>query len=406
MFKKRLKFFIKMTLIMFIVILVFKGYNNFFVLSKEERFIKEVERYLEKEKYEKVIDILNKEYREIKKDDIDVNLIYEIDKISPDLAYKILEKFSKNKELENLYEKAKKVPTMPKLNSDLKAYTKGIDVSFEKGSIGEKIYYTKDGSMPSEDSILYRDFIHIDRSCEIKVLVVNGDGVKSEVFNYKFNIDRRQWLELERAYSEACYVIEQIPAGDKIGQGNEEIKKELDGYILEYSKVRNESLDVKIAKKLEENLKDCSKRYKDSVLISREKRYLNSVTFDESKKYENIVGKHIYKSEDGYLEKQIVVTIEKVKENLVYGKIDLSYFNSKDKENIIYEGIAILEGVDIEKPISDEMLGYIDYKMEDGIETKMAEIFYYKYELYLENDKLKVKVWDNIGNIDAVLEKD
>ena len=68
MFKKRLKFFIKMTLIMFIVILVFKGYNNFFVLSKEERFIKEVERYLEKEKYEKVIDILNKEYREIKKD--------------------------------------------------------------------------------------------------------------------------------------------------------------------------------------------------------------------------------------------------------------------------------------------------------------------------------------------------
>ena len=60
-------------------------------------------------------------------------------------------------------------------------YPPNVQMEFDTTILGRGIFYTTDGSEPTEESNLYYNGVKIENDCQLKYFVINGVGDKSEV---------------------------------------------------------------------------------------------------------------------------------------------------------------------------------------------------------------------------------
>ena len=66
-------------------------------------------------------------------------------------------------------------------NGGTYVYPPNVQMEFDATILGRGIFYTTDGSEPTEESNLYYNGVKIENDCQLKYFVINGVGEKSEV---------------------------------------------------------------------------------------------------------------------------------------------------------------------------------------------------------------------------------
>lgn len=80
------------------------------------------------------------------------------------------------------------LPEAPTFSVASGTYTSELTVELKTATDGTTIYYTTDGSEPSENSSKYESAITVDKSTVIKAIAVDGEGNKSTVSSAQYSI--------------------------------------------------------------------------------------------------------------------------------------------------------------------------------------------------------------------------
>ncbi len=92
---------------------------------------------------------------------------------------------SENEKIKNAYQAYLASP--PEFNFEEGYYTKAIPLKLTSATTG-KIYYTMDGTEPDSESLLYTAPILLEKSAEIKAIVINEYGVSSSVVSMEYQV--------------------------------------------------------------------------------------------------------------------------------------------------------------------------------------------------------------------------
>ena len=108
--------------------------------------------------------------------------------------------------------------------------------------LGRGIFYTTDGSEPTEESNLYYNGVKIENDCQLKYFVINGVGEKSEVKTIDYEIDGELQKKVEDTLSQAENTLKDAVVGNE-------------GQCLQVSK---DTLEQKIEWAKEKKSKSCA----------------------------------------------------------------------------------------------------------------------------------------------------
>ena len=91
-------------------------------------------------------------------------------------------------------------------------------MEFDTTILGRGIFYTTDGSEPTEESNLYYNGVKIENDCQLKYFVINGVGEKSEVKTIDYEIDGELQKKVEDTLSQAENTLKDAVVGNEVGQ--------------------------------------------------------------------------------------------------------------------------------------------------------------------------------------------
>ena len=91
-------------------------------------------------------------------------------------------------------------------------------MEFDATILGRGIFYTTDGSEPTEESNLYYNGVKIENDCQLKYFVINGVGEKSEVKTIDYEIDGELQKKVEDTLSQAENTLKDAVVGNEVGQ--------------------------------------------------------------------------------------------------------------------------------------------------------------------------------------------
>lgn len=218
------------TIICSAVVLMFFGiidgsYVGIVNASKSQSVI---ENYIEAKEYDKAGNYaVMVQKKRAKNDELLLMLADEIKNIAPKQTFEMIKNYydktkssDRNEEIERMYLSAKSYPVLPEVTPVSGTYidNPNVSFSFKDNRVGHSIYYTLDGSNPSETSNLYINPFCADSDCVLKIMAVNAIGEKSNVGIYEYKTDNTKKADIEKLYNKAKGICEKAIAGDEIGQ--------------------------------------------------------------------------------------------------------------------------------------------------------------------------------------------
>ena len=320
-----------------------------FGIVNQQKALEKIDKYIKNSEYEKACNYaLVVQRAKPKNRELLEKLVVTINPVNSFKAYKMVENYANKVGEKNLDDTVKKWIEIGKTpveipyiepNGGTYVYPPNVQMEFDATILGRGIFYTTDGSEPTEESNLYYNGVKIENDCQLKYFVINGVGEKSEVKTIDYEIDGELQKKVEDTLSQAENTLKDAVVGNEVGQCLQVSKDTLEQKIEWAKEKKSKSCAVYdgnlICTELqgaidglnESKLSDADRTSLKSAVEKANTTYKsNSNNNDEliklDAKYQKFVGSYIYSTGNGGTHeenKYIYLTIDKVYKGKIYG---------------------------------------------------------------------------------------
>ena len=180
-----------------------------FGIVNQQKALEKIDKYIKNSEYEKACNYaLVVQRAKPKNRELLEKLVVTINPVNSFKAYKMVENYANKVGEKNLDDTVKKWIEIGKTpveipyiepNGGTYVYPPNVQMEFDATILGRGIFYTTDGSEPTEESNLYYNGVKIENDCQLKYFVINGVGEKSEVKTIDYEIDGELQKKVEDA---------------------------------------------------------------------------------------------------------------------------------------------------------------------------------------------------------------
>ena len=199
-----------------------------FGIVNQQKALEKIDKYIKNSEYEKACNYaLVVQRAKPKNRELLEKLVVTINPVNSFKAYKMVENYANKVGEKNLDDTVKKWIEIGKTpveipyiepNGGTYVYPPNVQMEFDTTILGRGIFYTTDGSEPTEESNLYYNGVKIENDCQLKYFVINGVGDKSEVKTIDYEIDGELQKKVEDTLSQAENTLKDAVVGNEVGQ--------------------------------------------------------------------------------------------------------------------------------------------------------------------------------------------
>ena len=199
-----------------------------FGIVNQQKALEKIDKYIKNSEYEKACNYaLVVQRAKPKNRELLEKLVVTINPVNSFKAYKMVENYANKVGEKNLDDTVKKWIEIGKTpveipyiepNGGTYVYPPNVQMEFDATILGRGIFYTTDGSEPTEESNLYYNGVKIENDCQLKYFVINGVGEKSEVKTIDYEIDGELQKKVEDTLSQAENTLKDAVVGNEVGQ--------------------------------------------------------------------------------------------------------------------------------------------------------------------------------------------
>ena len=199
-----------------------------FGIVNQQKALEKIDKYIKNSEYEKACNYaLVVQRAKPKNRELLEELVITINPVNSFKAYKMVENYANKVGEKNLDDTVKKWIEIGKTpveipyiepNGGTYVYPPNVQMEFDATILGRGIFYTTDGSEPTEESNLYYNGVKIENDCQLKYFVINGVGEKSEVKTIDYEIDGELQKKVEDTLSQAENTLKDAVVGNEVGQ--------------------------------------------------------------------------------------------------------------------------------------------------------------------------------------------
>lgn len=199
-----------------------------FGIVNQQKALEKIDKYIKNSEYEKACNYaLVVQRAKPKNRELLEELVVTINPVNSFKAYKMVENYANKVGEKNLDDTVKKWIEIGKTpveipyiepNGGTYVYPPNVQMEFDATILGRGIFYTTDGSEPTEESNLYYNGVKIENDCQLKYFVINGVGEKSEVKTIDYEIDGELQKKVEDTLSQAENTLKDAVVGNEVGQ--------------------------------------------------------------------------------------------------------------------------------------------------------------------------------------------
>lgn len=199
-----------------------------FGIVNQQKALEKIDKYIKNSEYEKACNYaLVVQRAKPKNRELLEELVITINPVNSFKAYKMVENYANKVGEKNLDDTVKKWIEIGKTpveipyiepNGGTYVYPPNVQMEFDATILGRGIFYTTDGSQPTEESNLYYNGVKIENDCQLKYFVINGVGEKSEVKTIDYEIDGELQKKVEDTLSQAENTLKDAVVGNEVGQ--------------------------------------------------------------------------------------------------------------------------------------------------------------------------------------------
>lgn len=199
-----------------------------FGIVNQQKALEKIDKYIKNSEYEKACNYaLVVQRAKPKNRELLEEFVITINPVNSFKAYKMVENYANKVGEKNLDDTVKKWIEIGKTpveipyiepNGGTYVYPPNVQMEFDATILGRGIFYTTDGSEPTEESNLYYNGVKIENDCQLKYFVINGVGEKSEVKTIDYEIDGELQKKVEDTLSQAENTLKDAVVGNEVGQ--------------------------------------------------------------------------------------------------------------------------------------------------------------------------------------------
>ena len=199
-----------------------------FGIVNQQKALEKIDKYIKNSEYEKACNYaLVVQRAKPKNRELLEELVVTINPVNSFKAYKMVENYANKVGEKNLDDTVKKWIEIGKTpveipyiepNGGTYVYPPNVQMEFDTTILGRGIFYTTDGSEPTEESNLYYNGVKIENDCQLKYFVINGVGDKSEVKTIDYEINGELQKKVEDTLSKAENTLKDAVVGNEVGQ--------------------------------------------------------------------------------------------------------------------------------------------------------------------------------------------
>ncbi len=206
-------------------------------------------------------------------------------------AYELLLNYINRKGQENideeiriLLESAEEPPRIPEIFPEPGKYVQPFSVKLisDKVRVGHIFRYTYDGTIPDEESTLYRNGIPVDDDVTINLVGYNPHNDRTDVVELSYTIDTGEKTRLERLVRDARAEMDSTKEGTEVGNCIAGAKEELIPYLEKGEALLAEKIiSYDDAKQTNDELEEAWENFKLNIIVPTDRTELEE-TIEEA----------------------------------------------------------------------------------------------------------------------------